>query len=145
MLICAFISRLNATFRSSQDASYKIIYLQTTVSVGAPWPTPPEINFFINPPVTVTVTNGLSHPYHLDVSIVIFRGNGSIACVRDSPNGTIGNFTNGSQWYHWYQRTLNVFRQPMVPLVPMLPLVETFVPMVPLVVPMVVPTVSTVI
>ena len=28
-----------------------------------------------------------------------------IACVRDSPNGTIGNFTNstiGSQWYHWY-------------------------------------------
>ena len=27
-----------------------------------------------------------------------------IACVRGSPNGTIGNFTNGaigSQWYHW--------------------------------------------
>ena len=26
------------------------------------------------------------------------------ACVRNSPNGTIGNFTNGtigSQWYHW--------------------------------------------
>ena len=52
-------------------------------------------------------------------------------------NGIIGN-----------QRTLNVFRQPMVPLVPMLPLVETLVPMVPLVVPMVPlvsPMVSTVI
>ena len=35
------------------------------------------------------------------------------------------------------QRTLNVYRQPMVPLVPMLPLVETLVPMVPLVAPMV--------
>ena len=26
------------------------------------------------------------------------------ACVRDSPNGAIGNFTNGnigSQWYYW--------------------------------------------
>ena len=26
------------------------------------------------------------------------------ACIRDSPNGNIGNFTNGaivSQWYHW--------------------------------------------
>ena len=26
------------------------------------------------------------------------------ACVRDSPNGNNGNFTNGtigSQWYHW--------------------------------------------
>ena len=26
------------------------------------------------------------------------------ACVRGSPNGTTGNFTNGtigSQWYHW--------------------------------------------
>ena len=28
----------------------------------------------------------------------------AIACVRGSPNGTIGNFTNGTigcQWYHW--------------------------------------------
>ena len=41
-------------------------------------------------------------------------------------NGTIEN-----------QRTLNVFRQPMVQLVPMLPLVETLVPMVALVVPMI--------
>ena len=63
-----------------------------------------------------------------------------IACVRDSPNGTIGNFTkvplvaNGTIGN---QRTLNVSRQPMVPLVPMLPLVETLVPMVPFVVPMV--------
>ena len=49
------------------------------------------------------------------------------ACVRDSPNGTIGNFTNGTIGN---QRTLNVSRQPML-LVPMLPLVETLVPVVP--------------
>ena len=56
------------------------------------------------------------------------------ACVRDSPNGIIGKFTNGTIGN---ERTLNVSRQPMVPLVPMLSLVETLIPMVPLVVPMV--------
>ena len=28
----------------------------------------------------------------------------NMACVQDSPNGAIGNFTNGTignQWYHW--------------------------------------------
>ena len=57
-----------------------------------------------------------------------------IACVRDSPNDTIGNFTNGTVGN---QRTLNVSRPPKEPLMPMLPLVETLVPMVPLVSPMV--------
>ena len=73
-----------------------------------------------------------------------------IACVRDSPNGTIGNFTKllVAKSTIGNQRTLNVSRQPMVPLVPMLQLVETLVSMVPLVVPMVQlvsPMVSTVV
>ena len=54
--------------------------------------------------------------------------------VANGANGTIVN-----------QRTLNVFRQPMVPLVPMLPLVEMFVPLVVPMVPLVSPTVPTVI
>ena len=56
------------------------------------------------------------------------------ACVRDSPNGTIGYSTNGTIGS---QSTLNVSRQRMVPLVSVIPLVETLIPMVPLVVQMV--------
>ena len=66
------------------------------------------------------------------------------ACVRDSPNGTVGNFTNGTATIG-NQRTLNVYRQQMVPLVPMLPLVETLVPLLVPMVPLVSLTVSTVI
>ena len=35
---------------------------------------------------------------------IFFFGLTNNACVRNSPNGTIGNFSNGtigSQWYHW--------------------------------------------
>ena len=49
-------------------------------------------------------------------------------------NGTIGN-----------QRTLNVSMKQMVPLVPMLPLMETLVPLEVPMVPLVSPTLSTVI
>ena len=67
--------------------------------------------------------------------------NVTIGSVRGSPNGTIGNFTNGavgSQWYHWCTIGL-----PMVPIVPLgepmvplaLPLVQMVLPMVPLVKP----------
>ena len=60
--------------------------------------------------------------------------------VRGSPDGIIGKLTIWCQIYHLVdigtngnQRTLNVFRQPMVPLVPMITLVEPLVPMVPMV------------
>ena len=67
-------------------------------------------------------------------STTFYRGNNKYSVRRDSPNGTIGNFTKGTIGN---QRTLNFSRQLMVPLVPMVSLVETLVPMVPLVVPMV--------
>ena len=61
--------------------------------------------------------------------------------VRCSPNGTIGNFTNGaigSQWYHWL--TNGTIGLPMLPVVPLgepmvsltLPLVLPMVPLVEL-------------
>ena len=64
--------------------------------------------------------------------------------VWGSPNGTIGNFTNGtigSQWYHCL--TNGTIGLPMVPIVPLgepmvplaLPLVQMILPMVPLVKP----------
>ena len=64
--------------------------------------------------------------------------------VRGSPNGTIGNFTNGSigsQWYNWL--TNGTIGLPMVPIVlmgePMVPLalqlVQMIIPIVPLVKP----------
>ena len=64
--------------------------------------------------------------------------------VRGSPNGTIGNFndgTIGSQWYHWL--TNGTVGLPMVPIVPLrepmvplaLPFVQMALPMVQLVKP----------
>ena len=71
------------------------------------------------------------------------------ACVRGSPNGTIGNFTDGTIGSHG---TIGLPLVPMVPLggpmvplalplvpmvLPMVPLVPMVLPMVPLVLPMV--------
>ena len=70
----------------------------------------------------------------------------NIGSVRGSPNGTIGNFTNGtigSQWYHWLTNgtiglpmvhvSIVPLAEPMVPLA--LPLVQMVLQMVPLVKP----------
>ena len=55
--------------------------------------------------------------------------------VRGSPNGTIGNFTNGtigSQWYHWLTNGTNgTIGKPMVPLtLPLVPMVKPIVSLV---------------
>ena len=79
---------------------------------------------------------------HVTSSVGNFAHTGS---VRGSPNGTIGNFTNGtigsSQWCHWL--TNGTVGLPMVPIVPLgesmvplaLPLVQMVLTMVPLVKP----------
>ena len=76
----------------------------------------------------------------------------NVACVQGSPNGTIGNFTNGtigSQWCHRLTFRTNgtigrangtIGALPLVPMaLPMVPLVETLndigIPLVPLVEP----------
>ena len=47
------------------------------------------------------------------------------------PNGTIGNFTNGSQWYHWLNN--GTIGLPMVPMVPLgEPMVPLGLPLVPI-------------
>ena len=66
-----------------------------------------------------------------------FKVMSNTGSVRVSPNGTIGNFTNGtigSQWYHLLTMGPIVpLGEPMVPVA--LPLVQMVLPMVPLVKP----------
>ena len=68
--------------------------------------------------------------YLLYLNVMLDKSN--IDSVRGSPNGTIGNFTNGtigSQRYHWL--TNGTVGLPMVPIVPL------GEPMVPLALPLV--------
>ena len=67
-----------------------------------------------------------------------------IGSIRGSPNGTIGNFTNGiigSQLYHWLTNgTIGLILAPIVPLgepivLLALQLVQMVLPLVPLVKP----------
>ena len=54
------------------------------------------------------------------------------------PNGTIGNFNIGCQWYHWLNNGTIGLPMPMVPMVPLGdPVVPLALPLVPLVLPMV--------